>query len=100
MDPAEILRIAREIQASRMSIPERKSHYGFLYADFAKEYPTILEMCCRAQTPADLAHLEYMVVQWRKIKDGALTQHDASVQVGARLVDTFIKPVLPKSPPS
>jgi hypothetical protein len=98
MDPAEIIRIAREIQASRLPASERKSHYEFLYADFAQKYPAILEMCCNARSPADLAHLEYMVGQWKKVQDGNVSQYDASVKVGTRLMDTYIKPVLPDTP--
>jgi hypothetical protein len=100
MDPDEILRIAKDIRASRLSFPERKSHYGFMYPKFVEEYPTLFDIACQARTDEALSHLEYMIAQWKKVKNGSVTQYDASIKVGARLVDTYVKPALKNVPPS
>ena len=44
----------------------------------------------------DLTTLEYMVNMAQQVKNKNKTQHDASVEVGQKLVDDFVRPVLPK----
>lgn len=41
-----------------------------------------------------LQRLEYMINMSKKVKDNNMTEHDASVAVGQRLVDDIVKPQL------
>ena len=41
-----------------------------------------------------LQRLEYMVKMSKKVKDNNMSEHDASVAVGQRLVDDIVKPQL------
>ena len=43
-----------------------------------------------------LGRLEYMINMSKKVKENDMTEHDASVAVGQRLVDDIVKPQLNK----
>ena len=43
-----------------------------------------------------LGRLEYMIMMSKKVKENDMTEHDASVAVGQRLVDDIVKPQLDK----
>ena len=43
-----------------------------------------------------LGRLEYMINMSKKVKENDMTEHDASVAVGQRLVDDIVKPQLDK----
>lgn len=43
-----------------------------------------------------LKRLEYMISMSKKVKENNMTEHDASVAVGQRLVDDIVKPQLEK----
>jgi len=58
---------------------------------FAKTYPELFKKVLEKQ---DLSHLGVMLNALDKMESGALSQHQASILVGQRLVDKFVKPQL------
>jgi len=58
---------------------------------FAKDYPELFKKVVEKQ---DLSHLGVMLSALDKMETGSLSQHQASILVGQRLVDKFVKPQL------
>ena len=52
------------------------------------------ELFKKIVTKQDLGPLNAMLVMLDKIGDGSVSQHEASVIIGQRLVDRFVKPQL------
>jgi hypothetical protein len=61
------------------------------HAAFAKAYPELFKKVIEKQ---DLSHLGIMLNALDKMESGSLSQHQASILVGQRLVDKFVKPQL------
>jgi hypothetical protein len=61
------------------------------HAAFAATYPELFKKAVEKQ---DLSHLEVMLNALDKMESGSLSQHQASILVGQRLVDKFVKPQL------
>ena len=83
----------RDIQA-RMASGKRDEEIKTEFAGFAKDYPELMK---KLLLKADLSHLGIMLNALEKMEAGSLSQHQASVMVGQRLVDTFVKPQLNES---
>jgi hypothetical protein len=58
---------------------------------FSKDYPELFKKVLQKQ---DLSHLGIMLNALDKMESGSLSQHQASILVGQRLVDKFVKPQL------
>ena len=58
---------------------------------FAQDYPELFKKITQRQ---DLSHLGVMLNALDKMETGALSQHQASILVGQRLVDKIVKPQL------
>jgi hypothetical protein len=85
----------RDIQA-RMAAGKRDEEIKAEFATFAKDYPELMK---KLLAKMDISHLGVMLNALEKMETGALSQHQASVMVGQRLVDTFVKPQLNGSAP-
>lgn len=83
----------RDIQA-RMVSGRSDEAIKTEFAAFAKDYPELMK---KLLTKADLSHLGIMLNALEKMEAGNLSQHQASVMVGQRLVDKFVKPQLNES---
>jgi hypothetical protein len=64
------------------------------YSEFREKYPTIFEKVL--ENSLDIERFNYMLNMAKKIDNKEMTNHDASVKVGERLVDEFVKPNLKK----
>ena len=62
-----------------------------VHAAFAAAYPELFKKVLEKQ---DLSHLDVMLNALDKMETGSLSQHQASILVGQRLVDKFVKPQL------
>lgn len=91
---SEILSIAKEIQKSRY-IPEQKLQvFKEKYKDFYDLYPILFEMCCKESF--EIHQLKYMLSMRDAVEKNKLSQHDASVKVGQRLVDRYVPKDIPE----
>jgi len=64
--------------------------------EFARDYPNLLEAVL-SDEPYHKNSLQTMMTMLDRMGEGSLTQHQASVIVGQRLVETFVKPQLQQS---
>jgi hypothetical protein len=83
----------RDIQA-RMAAGKEEGAIKTEFAAFTKDYPELMK---KVLAKADLSHLGIMLNALEKMEAGNLSQHQASVMVGQRLVDKFVKPQLNES---
>jgi hypothetical protein len=61
---------------------------------FSQDYPGLFKMLMRSETYND-ASLRTMLALLERMGSGEMTQHQASVVVGQRLHDVYIKPRMP-----
>lgn len=66
-----------------------------LMSRFAEDYPTLFLKAC--EPGFDQAQLRVMLSLLNRMGDGSLTQHQASMIVGQRLVDRYVKGKVPGS---
>ncbi len=64
-----------------------------LLGRFAEDYPQLLKMALRSD-PSNEASMRTMLAMLDRMGTGELSQHQASVIVGQRLYDTYVKPNL------
>ena len=64
-----------------------------VFPEFCEEYPNILEMITRPGG-YDQRSLDIMIKLLEKMGQGAKSQHEASIQVGQHLLNTYVKPQL------
>lgn len=65
---------------------------GAAVETFKKAFPFLFEMVMRPSY--DKGTLKSMLVMLDKMGDGSMNQHQASVAIGGRLVEKYIKPTL------
>lgn len=61
--------------------------------EFARDYPTLFETVVSTE-PYHKNSLKTMLAMLDRMGEGSLSQHQASVIVGERLLQTFVKPQL------
>jgi hypothetical protein len=59
--------------------------------EFAEKYPELFTKIIQKQ---DLSPIQSMLVMLDRMGEGSLTQHQASVIIGKKLVDKFVNPQL------
>ena len=67
------------------------------HADFARDYKELFKKIVQKE---DLGPLKTMFGALEKMGQGSLSQHEASVIVGQKLVDKFVKPQLNGTAPN
>jgi hypothetical protein len=90
MDSIEIRRIVKEIRDSKKS--HQTVFFEDKYPEFIEKYPKLFELCCDRN--ASLETLYYMIDMLEKIQKNQMTEHVASVSVGQKLFDSYVKPVV------
>jgi len=61
------------------------------YPEFSAKYPELFKKICNR---ADLTPIRTMLQMLDQMAEGRINQHQASIIVGQRLVDRFVKPQL------
>jgi len=87
-----ILEIARAISESK--IANKEKHFSKIYAHFQSTYPMLFDMCCSDRF--DMNTLKYMLDMMRKIHTGKETEESASIEVGQKMFDKYVGPVVEK----
>ena len=64
-----------------------------VFPEFCEQYPNILEMITRPGG-YDQRSLDMIIKLLEKMGQGAKSQHEASIQVGQHLLNTYVKPQL------
>ncbi len=94
LKPEEIETITEEILSSKMSVDDKQSYFATRYKDFYESYPILFEMCCKPKNPENTKRLTYMISMLKNIEQNKMTQHIASVNVGQKLYNDFVKPTI------
>ena len=101
MTPKEILNTVKNIQnevkedkENGKDTDETKYILTEKYSDFSMNYPVIFLKTLDGGL--DMEQFTYMVNMASSVEEDKITQHDASVKVGEKLVDQYVKPSLQK----
>ena len=73
---------------------EFKMRMNIEFGDFKDKYPVVFEKATEGSL--EMERFNYMLSMATKVEDKTISEHDASVKVGERLVDEFVKPQLNK----
>ncbi len=99
MIPTEILDTVKEIQEKvkidkEQGLDENETKYRLTeeYSDFSMKYPVIFLKSLDGGL--DMDQFQFMINMATKVNNKKLSQHDASVQIGEKLVNQYVKPNL------
>lgn len=74
-----------------MSSTSKKRHFAKMHPDFAEKYPFLFNKCCETK---DIETMEYMINMFKNVQENKITEHVASVNVGQKLYNDYVKPVV------
>ena len=72
----------------------KQEFYKQKYQAFHKQFPMLLEKAC--ENEFDYERFQWMMQMRTKVDNKEISQYDASTQVGQKLVDTYVEPLLNK----
>lgn len=70
----------------------KEAHYIAKYPQLYNSFPTIISKACEPNF--DFQKFKWMMEMQKKVRNNSISQHNASVEVGERLVDEHVKPHL------
>lgn len=73
---------------------KKEEFYKQKYPAFHKQFPMLLAKAC--ENGFDYERFQWMMQMRTKVENNEITQYDASTQVGQKLVDTYVEPLLNK----
>ena len=86
---SNVQQVKRMVNEGRYSIDDIKA----IFPEFSEQYPNLLEMLTRPGG-YDERSLNLMINMLDKMGAGRASQHEASIQVGQHLLNTYVKPEL------
>jgi hypothetical protein len=86
---SNVQQVRRMVSEGRYSIDDIKA----IFPEFSEQYPNLLEMLTRPGG-YDERSLNLMINMLDKMGAGRASQHEASIQVGQHLLNTYVKPEL------
>jgi len=89
MDKTKILEIAEDIRGNQRT---KEEHFN-MHPDFAEKYPVLFDSLCNPDM--DMKMFYYMLDMMDKVQSNKQTQHNASVDVGQKLFNKYVDPILP-----
>lgn len=90
MDAETLRSIVNEIRENSSSYKE--GYFEDKYPVFVEKYPMLFKMCC--DPTRDIEKVYYMIDMIDQIEKNKMTEHIASVNVGQKLFDEYVKPVV------
>ena len=85
-DIAELFIIRKKFRDDHISKDELKNSHS----DFSQKFEHSFDMICNHECDDNM--LNKIMSSHMLVRNGSMSQHDASVAVGQVLVDTFVKP--------
>lgn len=73
-------------------IQNKIEYYSSLYHELFSAYPTALKKACEPNF--DIDKFKWMMEMQKNVQNNLISQHNASIEVGERLVDEHVKPKL------
>jgi len=99
MTPEEILQTVNLIQQEvlddkNQGLDENNTKYRLTekYSDFSLQYPVIFLKSL--DRDLDMEQFTFMIKMATRVNDKKISQHDASVEIGEKLVNQYVKPAL------
>ena len=93
----ELISIVDEIYNDENPPSESKCEkYVKKYPVISEKYPMIIKKVTQ-EKDFDLERLKWMVVMLTKVESKTISKHEADIEVGEKLVDEHVKPLLEKS---
>lgn len=94
-----IEKLRKDLNDSESFINSDKKKYDEIlkndFKDLYDKYTSIFDLIRNNKLSSiDIDRLEFMFNMSQKVKDNKVTEHNASVEVGQRLVDDIVKPQL------
>lgn len=94
-----IEKLRNDLKDSESFINSDKNKYDEIlkekFTDLYDKYVSIFDLIRNNKlSNIDIDRLEFMFSMSQKVKDNKVTEHNASVEVGQRLVDDIVKPQL------
>lgn len=94
-----IQKLRKDLNDSESFINSDKNKYDEIlkndFKDLYGKYTSIFDLIRNNKLSSlDIDRLEFMFSMSQKVKDNKVTEHNASVEVGQRLVDDIVKPQL------
>lgn len=90
----EILTIVRDIMTAPLTVKDKARVYRTKYPEFAERYEHLFNMACEPNF--EFEKLEYMIRLREKVNTGRMTFENASKQVGQKMFDEYVKPMVDK----
>lgn len=84
--------VLMEMKASSLKGKAKEEHFVQKFSDISNTYPMLIKKAC--ETDFDFDKMFWMIDQKEKVDTKLTSQHDASVEVGERLVGEYIKPIV------
>jgi hypothetical protein len=85
-----IIKLSKEIQNS--DIVNKEEHFSKIYPSFKETHPILFSMSCKQNIDKNM--FEYIVSMVTKIKDNKIKNEDATIEVGQKLFDKYVKPLV------
>jgi hypothetical protein len=73
-------------------VKSKIDYYSSMYPNLFTAYPTALKKACESNF--DLEKFKWMMNMQKNVQNNQISQHNASIEVGERLVDEHVKPKL------
>lgn len=91
-----ILQMVDDVLSSNKSTLETIVDIERKHTQVVRSVPLIFFKVCCERKEFNREHLVMMLSYKSKVQSGSLSQHDASVNVGSKLVDKYVKPMTKK----
>lgn len=73
-------------------VQNKIDYYSSMYSNLFAAYPTVLKKACEPNF--DIEKFKWMMNMQKNVQNDLISQHNASVEVGERLVNEHVKPKL------
>lgn len=88
----ELMSIVKDIVSSKKTSRDKQKYCKRTYPDFVDRYPMLFEKVC--EDNFDMERFIYMMELKEKIQKREHTIESASVEVGQKLFDEYVKPIV------
>lgn len=96
MNSAQLLDTVTQMQNRVRSKQYDVKQFEQDFHEVKTSYPAVYSKASQPMSEQDMSVFRNMISKLSKIETNELSKHDASVEFGSTLVDTYVKPMLHK----
>ena len=91
----KLVDVVNEIMNDLTMIPgkAKTAKYTTRYPEIFERYPSIINKVTQ-ETEFDVDRLLWMIGVLQRVEDNSMSKHEADIEVGEKLVDVHVKPLL------